>query len=120
LHLLPLIAETLLTTATLWYCNRSRKKHFDDKSAASSNPKKTDTTLMKQQLTTAQCEAAGRKKNTPKECSWKQRARNPTPSCRRQGSTDMKNERSCFNVEEKKKEQQKQLQKKNPLHYSAF
>lgn len=61
------------------------------------------------------------KKKTPKECSWKQQARNPTPSCCRQGSTDMKNERSCCNVEEKKKkEQQKQLQKKNPLHYSAF
>jgi hypothetical protein len=32
----------------------------------------------------------------------------------------MKNERSCCNVEEKKKDRQKQLQKKNPLHYSAF
>jgi len=76
---------------------------------------------MKQQLTTAQCEAAaGKKKKTPKECSWKQQSRNPTPSCCRQGSTDTKNERSCSNVEEKKKEQQKQLQKKNPLHYSAL
>jgi hypothetical protein len=28
----------------------------------------------------------------------------------------MKNERSCCNVEEKKKKEQK----KNPLHYSAF
>lgn len=63
--------------------------------------------------------SSSRKKKTPKECSWKQQARNPTPSCCRQGSTDMKNERSCCNVAEKKKkkEQQKQLQKKNPLHY---
>jgi hypothetical protein len=33
----------------------------------------------------------------------------------------MKNERSCSNIQEKKKkEQQKQPQKKNPLQYSAF